>query len=40
VQVCRLLFRPAKYEMALVGTKVCKYEHFPDASSGLCMTWH
>jgi len=40
VQVCRLMLRPAKYDVALVGTKLCKYDHVPEAPSGLCMTWH
>ena len=34
---CRLVLRPAKYDVALVGTKVCKYEHVPDAPSGLSL---
>ena len=37
---CRLMVRSAKYDVALVGTKVCRYEHDPDAPSGLFMTWH
>jgi hypothetical protein len=34
-----LMLRPAKYDVALVRTKLCKYEHVSDAPSGLCMTW-
>ena len=34
-----LMLRPSKYVVALVGSKVCKYEHVPDPPSGLCMTW-
>ena len=33
------MLRPSKYNVAVVGSKVCKYEHVPDAPSGLCMTW-
>jgi hypothetical protein len=36
----RLMLRPTKYDVALVGTKLCKFELVSEAPSGLCMTWH
>ena len=36
----RLMLRPAKYDVALIATKLCQYEHVSDAPSGLCITWH
>ena len=35
-----LMLHPSKYDVALVGSKVCKYENVPDSPFGLCMTWH